>query len=71
MSNLNYEAGCNPVNTTYVTGLGWQRQRVIVHQNALNYRECLPPSGTCLMSNSRRSPFAKNAIGIFSRRLSS
>jgi len=45
LSNLNYEAGCNPVNVTYVTGLGWQRQHVIVHQNALNYRQALPPSG--------------------------
>ncbi|HYG34620.1 MAG TPA: glycoside hydrolase family 9 protein, partial [Clostridia bacterium] len=23
ISNLNYEQGCNPVNVTYVTGLGW------------------------------------------------
>ena len=45
LSNLNYEAGCNPVNLSYVTGLGWKRQRVIVHQNALNFRQALPPTG--------------------------
>ena len=27
LGNLNYEAGCNPVNVTYLTGLGWKRQR--------------------------------------------
>ena len=25
LGNLNYEAGCNPVNITYLTGLGWKR----------------------------------------------
>jgi Glycosyl hydrolase family 9/Cellulase N-terminal ig-like domain len=45
MSNLNYEEGCNPVNVTYVTGLGWKRQRQIVDQYAENDRRVLPPSG--------------------------
>lgn len=45
ISNLNYEGGCNPVNVTYLTGLGWKRQREIVHQYALNDRRVLPPSG--------------------------
>ena len=45
LSNLNYEQGCNPVNVTYVTGLGWKRQREIVHQYALNDRRVLPPTG--------------------------
>jgi hypothetical protein len=45
LSNLNYEAGCNPVNVCYVTGLGWKRQREIVHQYAMNDRRVLPPSG--------------------------
>lgn len=45
LSNLNYEAGCNPVNVSYITGLGWRRQREIVHQYALNDRRVLPPSG--------------------------
>ena len=45
ISNLNYEEGCNPVNVTYLTGLGWKRQREIVHQYALNDRRVLPPTG--------------------------
>jgi hypothetical protein len=43
--NLNYEAGCNPVNVSYITGLGWRRQREIVHQWAQNDDRVLPPSG--------------------------
>src|SRR5439155_20080075 len=45
VSNLNYEEGCNPVNVTYLTGLGTKRQREIVHQYAQNDRCVLPPSG--------------------------
>jgi len=45
LSNLNYEAGCNPVNLCYVTGLGWKRQREIVQHYAMNDRRVLPPSG--------------------------
>jgi hypothetical protein len=45
ISNLNYEQGCNPVNVTYLTGLGWHRQREIVHQYAMNDRRVLPPTG--------------------------
>jgi hypothetical protein len=45
ISNLNYEEGCNPVNVTYLTGLGWKRQREIVSQYAENDRRVLPPSG--------------------------
>ncbi len=45
ISNLNYEEGCNPVNVTYLTGLGWKRQRQIVDQYAENDRRVLPPSG--------------------------
>ncbi len=45
LENLNYEGGCNPVNICYVTGLGWKRQREIVHQYAQNDRRILPPSG--------------------------
>lgn len=43
--NLNYEGGCNPVNVSYITGLGWKRQREIVHQYAMNDHRVLPPSG--------------------------
>jgi hypothetical protein len=45
LSNLNYEGGCNPVNVCYLTGLGWKRQRDIVHHYAMNDRRALPPSG--------------------------
>ncbi|MHB8522382.1 MAG: glycoside hydrolase family 9 protein [Limisphaerales bacterium] len=45
LKNLNYEGGCNPVNVTYVTGLGWKRQRETVGQYAQNDRRVLPPSG--------------------------
>ncbi|HXT42255.1 MAG TPA: glycoside hydrolase family 9 protein [Candidatus Angelobacter sp.] len=45
LGNLNYEGGCNPVNVTYLTGLGWKRQREIVHQYAQNDRRVLPPTG--------------------------
>ncbi len=45
ISNLNYEQGCNPVNVVYLTGLGWKRQREIVHQYAQNDRRILPPTG--------------------------
>src|SRR5205823_330332 len=46
LANMNYEGGCNPVNVTYITGLGWKRQRDIVSQYALTApRRLLPPSG--------------------------
>ena len=45
LRNLNYELGCNPVNITFVTGLGSKRQRDIVHQYAQNDDRVLPPSG--------------------------
>ena len=45
VANLNYEGGGNPVNVCYVTGLGWKRQREIVHNYAQNDRRVLPPGG--------------------------
>jgi hypothetical protein len=45
LSNLNYEGGANPNNVTFLTGLGWKRQREIVHQYAMNDTRVLPPSG--------------------------
>lgn len=50
VANMNFEGGCNPVNVAYVTGLGWKRQREIVHQYAQNDRRVLPPSGIPLGS---------------------
>jgi len=46
LANVNYEGGCNPVNVTYVTGLGWQRQRQIVDQYSWNDGRTMPRSGT-------------------------
>jgi len=45
LRNVNYEGGCNPVNVTYVTGLGWKRQREIVDQYSQNDGHILPKSG--------------------------
>ena len=45
IANMNYEGGCNPVNASYITGLGWKQQRDIVSQFALKDRRKLPPSG--------------------------
>jgi len=50
LGNLNFEAGCNPNNVVFVTGLGWKRQREIVHHYAMNDRRVLPPSGIPLGS---------------------
>jgi hypothetical protein len=43
LSNLNYEARCNPVNVCYIIGLGWKPQQQVVHQYAMNDRRALPP----------------------------
>ena len=45
LMNLNYEGGCNPINQTYVTGLGWKRQREVVDQYSENDRHTLPKDG--------------------------
>jgi len=44
-SAMNYEGGTNPVNVTFLTGLGLKRQRENVSQFAQNSRRILPPSG--------------------------
>jgi len=44
-TNVSYELGANPLNITFLTGVGWKRQREIVHQYAHNDRRVLPPSG--------------------------
>ncbi len=43
--NMDFEAGCNPLNLSYITGLGWYRPHEIVHQYAQNDGRALPPSG--------------------------
>lgn len=45
VSNLDYPLGANPVNISYVTGLGMQRLRDVVSAFAKNDRRLLPPSG--------------------------
>jgi len=45
LMNLNYEGGCNPINTTYITGLGWKRQREVVDQYSENDWHTLPKDG--------------------------
>lgn len=45
LTNLNYEAGANPVNRTFVTGLGVRGQREIVHQYSQNDERVLPLTG--------------------------
>ena len=45
VSNLNYEAGTNPLNVCFLSGLGRKRPQVIVHQFANTDRRALPPTG--------------------------
>jgi len=45
LGNLNYEAGTNPINVSFLTGVGWKRPLEIVHQYAQNDRRTLPPGG--------------------------
>ncbi|MBK9260558.1 MAG: glycoside hydrolase family 9 protein [Polyangiaceae bacterium] len=45
LRNFNYEGGSNALNLTYLTGIGWKRQREIVHQYAWNDPRVLPPNG--------------------------
>lgn len=45
LANINYELGVNPVNVSYITGMGTRQQREIVHQYAQADRRVLPPSG--------------------------
>lgn len=45
VSNLNYEAGTNPLNLCFLAGLGRKRPQVIVHQFANTDHRALPPTG--------------------------
>ncbi len=42
---MNYEAGTNPLNQTFLTGVGLKRQREIVSQYAVSDHRVLPPTG--------------------------
>jgi hypothetical protein len=45
LTNIGYEAGANPMNLSYLSGLGWQRPREMVSQFFQNDRHRLPPTG--------------------------
>jgi hypothetical protein len=45
VANMNYEGGTNPVNVTFVSGLGFKRQRELVHQWANNDHRKMPMAG--------------------------
>jgi hypothetical protein len=45
VSQIDYEAGVNPVNVCFITGLGARRPTILVSQYALNAGQCLPPTG--------------------------
>ena len=45
LGNVNFELGNNPVNVSFITGLGARPAREVVSQFALNSRRRLPPSG--------------------------
>jgi hypothetical protein len=45
VANMNYEAGTNPVNVTFVSGLGLKRQRELVHQWTNNDHRRMPMPG--------------------------
>ncbi len=45
LTNIGYEGGANPVNVSFLSGLGWQRPREMVSQFFQNDRHRLPPTG--------------------------
>lgn len=57
---MNYEAGLNPLNMGFLTGIGWKRQRETVNQYAENDRRELPPSGIPLGSVTAGPPYIYN-----------
>jgi hypothetical protein len=63
LANMNYEGGCNAVNMTYVTGLGWRRQRVVVSQYAANARHIMPPTGEPIGNVQDGFPFLSSYQG--------
>ncbi len=69
VSALNYEAGTNPVNMSYVTGMGRRQPREIVHQYAANDRRRLPPPGLPVGNIQTGQPFLapyKSELGALS-----
>ena len=60
VANFNYEAGANPLNMTFITGVGYKRQRDVVHQYAQNDHRVLPPSGLPLGNIQQGFPYLEN-----------
>lgn len=56
-SNIDFELGANPNNVVFLTGLGWRRQREVVHQYAMNDRRILPPPGIPIGSAQAGPPY--------------
>ncbi|MEO6183795.1 MAG: glycoside hydrolase family 9 protein [Verrucomicrobiota bacterium] len=57
IGNMNYEAGCNPVNVSFITGIGWKRPREMVHHYAQNDWRVIPPSGLAFGNIQEGFPF--------------
>lgn len=57
ISNINFEAGSNPNNIVFLTGLGLRRPREVVHQYAANDRRALPPAGIPISSIQSGPPY--------------
>jgi hypothetical protein len=57
ISNIDFEAGSNPNNIVFLTGLGLRRPREVVHQYAANDRRAMPPSGVPISSIQAGPPY--------------
>lgn len=57
ISNIDFEAGANPNNIVFLTGLGLRRQREVVHQYAANDRRAMPPPGIPIGSIQTGPPY--------------
>jgi hypothetical protein len=57
IANLDYEMGANPVNISYVTGVGQRRSREMVHHYAQSDRRMYPPSGLPLGNIQTGQPY--------------
>jgi hypothetical protein len=57
LTNMNYEGGCNPLNVSYLTGIGYKRQHEIVSQYSQNDGRDMPPSGLPLGNMQTGFPF--------------
>ncbi len=60
VANANYEAGCNPINVSFISGLGWKQPHEMVHHVAQNDRRILPPTGLCWGNVQEGFPWLEN-----------